>query len=358
MSNLLSSLNEPTGRYKSRRHAGEAAMVVKFRCSPFQIGNTSIYPPVVLAPMADVTNGVFRRLVKKVGKPGLVCTEQISTYAIHYRNQKTLNMFDWQLEEHPLSVQLFGGNPEIMAEAARIVEEAGAGIVDINMGCWVPKVCRTGAGAALLRDEESALKVVEAVVNAVNVPVTVKMRLGWDYSHLTSIPLAKEMERLGVAAFTLHARTASQGYEGSADWSWIRRLKESVSVPVIGNGDVRTPLDAIAMIRETGCDGVMVGRAAIGAPWALRQIGHYLETGELLPDPLPAERVGWAMEHVRRLAEEWGEVQAVTHLRGQLPLYVKGLPGAARARAEIVAAKTIAEVESCLRIFLESSDGQ
>lgn len=351
-------LYEPATSCNNRHDLPETARDPKIGCRSFHIGGVSIYPPVILAPMADVTNGVFRRIAKRVGNPGLVCTEQISTYAIHYRNQKTMNMFDWQPEEHPLSVQLFGGDPGIMAEAAQLVVEAGAGIVDINMGCWVPKVCRIGAGAALLRDEVSALKVVRAVVDAVTVPVTVKMRLGWDYSHLTSIPLAKAMEQFGVAAFTLHARTASQGYEGSADWIWIRRLKENVSVPVIGNGDVRAPEDAAAMIRETGCDGVMVGRAAIGAPWVLGQIGHYLETGELLPNPSPSERVGWAMEHVRRLASQWGERQAVTHLRGQLPLYVKGLSGAVHVRAGIVKAKTISEVEDCLRIFLQSSDGK
>lgn len=318
------------------------------RARPFFIGGICIDPPVVLAPMADVTNGAFRRLCKRIGQPGLVCTEQISTQAIHYRSARTWQMFDWTEAERPLSVQLFGADPAIMAEAARIVVDHGAEIVDINMGCWVPKVCKQGAGAALLKDEETAVRVVEAIVRAVPVPVTVKMRAGWDGSRLTSVPLARAFERLGAQAFTLHARTAKQGFEGQAAWRWIAEIKAAVGVPVIGNGDLRAPEDAARMLRETNCDGVMIGRAAIGNPWILRDVGSYLRTGEVPPPPSLEERIAAAMTHVQDLARRMGEDRAVRHLRGQLPHYIKGYAGAARARERIVQATTIEQVRTIL----------
>lgn len=313
---------------------------------PYFIGPIKVDPPVVLAPMADVTNGAFRRLCKRIGRPGLIVTEQISTQAVHYKSARTWQMFDWTEEERPLSVQLFGADPAIMAEAARIVVDRGASIVDVNMGCWVPKVCKQGAGAALLRDEETALRVVEAIIKAVDVPVTVKMRAGWDCANLTSVPLAKALESIGVQAFALHGRTARQGYEGSADWRWIAEMKQAVSVPVVGNGDIRSPFDAARMLNETGCDGIMIGRAAIGNPWILRDVGHYLRTGDLLPLPSLREKMEAGLAHLTDLAETLGEERAVRHLRGQLPHYIKGFRGAAEARESIVRSFTIRDVET------------
>jgi tRNA-dihydrouridine synthase B len=320
---------------------------------PYFVGSVRIDPPVILAPMADVTNGAYRRLVKRIGGPGLVVTELISTMALHYKSARTMTMFDVTDDQHPLAVQLFGSDPDIMAEAARVAVGEGADIIDINMGCWVPKVCKTGAGAAMMRDEASACRVVEAIINAVDVPVTVKTRAGWDYGHLATAGLARKLEQVGTAAFALHGRFALQGHSGDADWNLIREMKQAVTKPVIGNGDIKAPPDALRMFQETGCDGVMIGRAAIGNPWIVRDTVHYLRTGELLPPPGIEERIATAMTHVCDLASTLGEERAVRHLRGQLPLYLRGYPGAARLREHIQQAETIGQVESIFAIARE-----
>ncbi len=312
----------------------------------YTVGPIHIDPPVVLAPMADVTNGAFRRLCKRIGGPGLLVTELMSTAAIHYGSQRTMSMFDVTPDQHPLAVQLFGADPDIMAEAARVAVGEGADIIDINMGCWVPKVCKTGGGAAMMNDEVSACRVVEAIVGAVNVPVTVKTRAGWSYGHLATAGLARRLEQAGAQAFALHARFAVQGHTGSADWDLIREMKSTVRKPVIGNGDIKTPLDAARMLAETGCDGVMIGRAAIGNPWLIRDTVHYLRTGDLLPPSTVEERIETALEHVSDLARSMGENRAVRHLRGQLPHYLRGFPGAARLRDDIRSACTISEVDA------------
>ena len=317
----------------------------------YKIGPVCIEPAVVLAPMADVTNGAYRRLVKRIGGPGLLVTELISTAAIQYKSKKTLSMFDVTEDQRPIAVQLFGSDPYVMAEAAKVAVGEGADIIDINMGCWVPKVCKSGGGAAMMKDEATACRVVEAIARAVAVPVTVKTRAGWNYGHLATASLAKKLEGVGAQAFALHARFAVQGHTGEADWNLIREMKSVLSKPVVGNGDARTPHDAERMLRETGCDGVMIGRAAIGNPWAVRDITHYLRTGELLPPPDYDERVQVALEHVTDLASVMGENNAVRHLRGQLPHYVKGYPGAPRLREAIVRANTIADIESIFAIM-------
>jgi nifR3 family TIM-barrel protein len=259
-------------------------------------------------------------------------------------------MFDWSEAENPVAVQLFGSDPVRMAEAAQIVADMGADIVDINMGCWVPKVAKQGAGAALLRDVCTATAVVEAVVKAVHVPVTVKVRAGWDAKNLTAVPFARAAENAGVQAIAVHGRTADQGFSGEANWEIIRQVKDAVRIPVIGNGDVITPEDAERMFLETGCDAVMIGRAALGNPWIFNQTLHYLQIGEKLAPPTPQERAAIALRHAR-LSIERGllpEAVAVRELRGQLTKYSLGVPGAARIRDQLVKSESLRDIESIL----------
>ena len=299
--------------------------------------------------MAGVTNHAFRTICRRLGA-GLVVTELLSSHAIHYKNAKTFGMFDCTASERPVSVQLFGGEPDLMAEAARVVEERGADMADLNMGCWVPKVAKTGAGAGLLKDVRLAAKVVDAMVRAVRIPVTVKVRSGWDATSLTAIDFARCAQDAGAAAIAVHARFASQGFTGLADWSVIRRVKDVVTIPVIGNGDVASPPDARRMLDETGCDAIMIGRAAVGNPWIFCETGHFLRTGETLPPPSLAERVEVALEHIRTLAADpaVGEERAVREMRGQLPQYFKGFPGVARLRGELVRLESIGQIETFL----------
>src|SRR5579862_7368270 len=240
--------------------------------APFRIGPITVDPPLLLAPMEDVTSLPMRLIAKRIGGPGLMFTEFVSAMAVHYQAKKTFRKMRVHPDEHPLGIQIFGGDPDVMVETARIAEEMGADLVDINMGCWVPKVCKTGSGAALLKDPEVATRIVGAVVKAVKVPVTVKVRAGWDWSLFAAPELARRFQDAGAQMITLHARFAKQGFEGEADWKLIEQLREAVTVPLVGNGDVKSPEDAVRMLRTTGCDGVMVGRLAISNPWALARI--------------------------------------------------------------------------------------
>lgn len=322
---------------------------------PISVGGIVIDIPLMLAPMAGQTNHAFRVVCREMGDCGLVCTELISSQAIHYKNNKTWRMFDWTESERPLAVQLYGSEPVMMAEAARLVVDQGADIVDINMGCWVPKVVKKGGGAALLGDICTATQVVEAVVRAVDVPVTVKVRSGLDPEHITAIEFARVAEQAGVQAIAVHGRTASQGFTGKADWDIIRQVKDAVThIPVIGNGDVKTAEDAARMLEMTGCDGVMIGRAALGNPWIFKQIAHELNIGEKLPLPTAHEIAAVALRHARLAVEATliGERQTIFELRGQLTKYHLGVPGAAAVREQLVHAETLRDVERILEPYL------
>ncbi len=321
-----------------RRSSGRKAL---------RIGSVEVDPPVVLAPMAGVTNHVFRAMCRRFGA-GMVWTDMVSSYGLYYRNAKTLRMFDWTPEERPVAVQIFGAEPDVMASAAETVASAGADIVDVNIGCPVPKVTKTGAGAALMRDLAAARKVMAAVVRAVSVPVTVKTRKGPDAKRVTAVELAKIAEEVGVSAVAIHARTVAQGFSGSADWMVIAEAKEAVQIPVIGNGDVKSPEDAKRMFDETGCDAVMIGRAALGNPWIFRRTAHYLSTSELLPEPTYEERVQVAREHLQGIVKLLGEEVGVREMRGQIAWYVKGMPGAAQFRKKAAEASSREQMEVAL----------
>lgn len=337
---------------------------------PIIIDEVVVDPPVVLAPMEEVTNQPFRRLAKRIGRPGLMVTEFVSAMALHYGAAKSIQKLRIHPEERPIGVQIFGGDPAVMAETARIVEEAGADLVDINMGCWVPKVCRTGSGAALLKDAATAERIVAEVVKATRIPVTVKVRAGWNYSEFAAPDLARRFEAAGARMLTLHARFARQGFEGEADWDLIRRLREAIQIPLVGNGDIKSGSDALRMFAETGCDGVMVGRAAISNPWRLAEIVAAAEGRQAPRPPTLRERIEVALQHLRWLiafeagVTEWDDLEGVPRpviedaerracrrLRGQIPLYIKGYPGASQVRARLTSCSTLDEFRDVLETF-------
>ena len=316
------------------------------------IGKVPIKQPTVLAPMAGVTDLAFRLLAKEMGC-GLVVSEMVSAKGLLYENCRTRELSKIDPRERPTAIQLFGSVPEELAEAARRVAAAGADIIDFNMGCPTHKIVKNGEGSALLRSVGKAAAILKAMVQAVDIPVTVKIRTGWDAASINVVEVAKALEQSGVSAIAVHARTREQFYSGTADWSLIRQVKQAVRVPVIGNGDVRTVQDAQRMLGETGCDAVMVGRAACGNVWIFRQIAAWLERGELPAGPTLAEKSQTLLRHLDMLIELKGSHIAIREMRRHAASYVKGYPKSAELRTRFNQAMSRADFEMILSEYLK-----
>lgn len=322
------------------------------------IGSVQLGNRVVAAPMAGVTDRAFRILAREYGC-GLVFTEMVSDQALLHASPRTEKMLDFRGETGPLGVQIFGSNTEYMGRAAALVAERGVQIIDINMGCPTPKIVRNGEGAALMRQPVLAGNIVKEVVRQAGpLPVTVKMRKGWDEGSVNAVELALRVVEAGAAAVTVHGRTRSQFYSGKADWDIIRQVKEAVAVPVIGNGDVQQPDDARRMLAETNCDAIMIGRAAMGNPWIFQRTVNYLATGDIAPGPPADVRVHTARRHLQLLMESKGEYLAVREMRKHAAWYMKGMPGAARVRERVNYAKSALEIDTILLEVLSAGGGE
>ena len=322
--------------------------------TPWKIGNVEINKRMVLAPMAGISNKAFLSLAKEFGA-GLVVTEMISDKGIEHRNAKTLSMLDFDGIPNPLSIQIFGGDAATLVEAAKFVEaHTTADIIDINMGCPVPKVTKNESGSRLLLDPDKIYDVVSAVASSVALPITVKMRTGWDNDHLFPVENALAAEKAGAGAVAMHGRTRAQMYEGSANWDILAQVASKMTIPFIGNGDVRTPEDAKRMLDETGVDAVMIGRAALGNPWMLKRTSHFLETGEELPEPTIAEKIDTAKVHLLRLVDLKGDNTGSREFRQHAAYYLKGAPRGAKIKLAINQSNTAAEIFSIFDEYLKN----
>lgn len=321
----------------------------------FKIGNVTIANNVCLAPMAGVCNSAFRRIIKEMGC-GLLYAEMVSDKAICYDNQKTKEMLYMTEEERPIAQQIFGSDKESFVKAAKIIEETmHPDIIDINMGCPVPKVAlRAQAGSALLKNPEKIYEIVKSVKEAVSVPVTVKIRSGWDKNSVNAVEVAKVCERAGASAIAVHPRTRSQGYQGLADWNIIKKVKENVSIPIIGNGDILSVYDAKKMLDETKCDAVMIGRGTLGNPYLIKQIVAYLETGDIIPDQTPVDKMKTCLKHFDYLLQIKPEKVAVLEMRTHGAWYLKGLPNGVSVKKKLYEIKTKEEFINTIKEYMEN----
>ena len=316
-----------------------------------KIGPLELDSYIYIPPMAGVTDLAFRKMVRLFDKETLIATEMVSSKALMFNpNQSLMKLSP---DEHPIGIQLFGHEVDVMAKAALIAEAQGADFLDINMGCPAPKITKGKDGAALMREPDLAVNIAKAVVNSVKIPVTVKMRLGWDECQKNAPELACRLEQIGVSAFTVHGRTREQGYSGNANWTAISEVKKVVSVPVFGNGDVHSPHDALKLLEVTGCDGIAIARATMGSPWLSMQINHFLKTGIIPMGPNDIEKIDIALMHLEELIKTKGEIVGIREARRHLINYTKGLPNSAQLRAQIgqINSKNEAEIRRRLRIL-------
>ncbi len=316
----------------------------------FSIGNIEIDDPVFLAPMSGVTDLPFRKLIKRYGA-GLVFSEMIASREMIQETSRSLKMNENYAEEFPMAVQLAGCDPDIMAEAAKMNVDRGAAIIDINFGCPVKKVVKKMAGSALMQDEDLATRIMAATVKAVNVPVTVKMRLGWDNENRNSLSLAKKAEDAGIKMVTVHGRTRDQKYNGQADWKAIRTTKDAINIPLIVNGDILTPQDAINAMSQSGADGVMIGRGCQGKPWLLKQVMTYIKTNKVGREPDTSEKLNLILDHYEDILNYYGERKGVPFARKHLSWYCSGFQGSAEFRAKLNKMKNPDEIRDGLKEF-------
>ena len=320
----------------------------------WKIRDIEIPNQVVVAPMAGVTNPAFRRIAKELGA-GLVYTEMVSDKGLGHHNQRTTGMLKIEPDEHPISLQLFGGEADSMVAAAIMIDrETDADIIDINMGCPVPKVVKSDAGSKWMKDPDKAYEIIRNIVAAVRKPVTAKIRSGWDQESVNAVAFAQRIAEAGVSAIAVHPRTRAQMYSGKADWSIIKAVKEAVAIPVIGNGDIVVPEDADRMLTETGCDAVMIGRGLLGNPWLIRQTVEYLESGRYEEAPSLAERRKGIMKHMDYLVNEEGEKIAILEMRSHAAWYLKGLRDSSKAKLDVSKAKTRIEMIRIIDDFFEA----